>query len=129
MASEQAVDVSSLLMLRELQRPGAPDAVGRIVSRFLEEADERLDVLDRAVAERDAKLLEQAAHAMKGIAGTVGANEVREIAWRLEQLGRSGMTDGSIEGVDELHGAFSRARPTFEALREPADATGGVASA
>jgi len=31
--AEGAVDVSSLLMLRQLQKPGAPDAVGRIVDR------------------------------------------------------------------------------------------------
>src|SRR6266536_4062378 len=31
---QERVAVSSLLMLRELQQPGKPDAVGRIISRF-----------------------------------------------------------------------------------------------
>lgn len=111
-----AVDVSSLLMLRELQRPGAPDVVGRIVGKFLLEAEERMGVLDAAVATRDARQLEQAAHAMKGIAGTVGANEMRALSAELEARARNGSTDGADVLVRDLHLAFARARPTFDAL-------------
>ena len=62
-----AVDVSSLLELRQLQQPGKPDAIARVVTHFLEETGQRLATLHRAIETGDAKLLEQAAHALKGM--------------------------------------------------------------
>ena len=116
-SASEAVDVSSLLMLRQMQRPGAQDAVGRIVDRFLEETPERVATLRTAIENSDAHLLEQAAHAMKGIAGTVGANEMRDVADLLENLGRTGTTDGAHGLVVALEHALTRARPVFEALK------------
>ncbi len=113
----QAVDVSSLMELRQLQQPGKPDAIARIVSHFLEETTQRLVTLHRAVDTGDAKLLEQAAHALKGISGTVGANEMFDLAVRLEEFGRSGRTDGAAEVVTELEAAVAHARPIFDQLR------------
>ena len=112
-----AVDVSSLMQLRQLQQPGKPDAIARIVDRFLEETTQRLATLRRAVETGDANLLEQAAHALKGISGTVGANEMLDLAVRLEEFGRNGRTDCAAEVVTELEGAVARARPIFDRLR------------
>jgi HPt (histidine-containing phosphotransfer) domain-containing protein len=113
----RAVDLSSLLELRQLQQPGKPDAIARIVANFLEETTQRLATLHRAVDTGDAKLLEQAAHALKGISGTVGANEMLDLAVQLEEFGRSGRTDGAAEVVTALDGAVARARPVFDRLR------------
>src|SRR4051794_353811 len=114
------VDVSTLLALREFQRPGKPDVVARIVSRFLEETDERIAALHAAVAAADAVALERAAHALKGIAGTVGANEVMRLAVQLEQIGRDTRTEGAAQLVAELERALDHARPIFDRLCEPA---------
>ena len=114
----QTVDVSSLVALRQLQRPGQPDAVARIVERFLQESTERLAVLRRAAETGDAAALERAAHALKGIAGTVGAKEMLGLAIRLEDLGREGRTAGATGLVTELDAAFDRARPIFDRLRD-----------
>ncbi len=113
----QPVDVSSLLELRQLQQPGKPDAIWRIVSHFLEETVQRLGTLRTAAETGDAQMLERAAHALKGITGTVGANEMLDLAVRLEELGRSGQTDGAAELVTELDVALGRARPIFDQLR------------
>jgi two-component system, sensor histidine kinase and response regulator len=104
-------------MLRQLQRPDGPDRVGQIVARFLTETAERVDTIRDAVRTDDPRLLEQAAHALKGIAGTVGANEVRDLGWELEQLGRTGTTVGAADLVDKLQTAVTAARPVFENLR------------
>jgi HPt (histidine-containing phosphotransfer) domain-containing protein len=112
------IDVSGLLELRRLQPPGRPDAVARIVGRFLEESAERVATMDRAAAADDAPGLERSAHAMKGIAGTVGANEMLELAVRLEQIGREGHTRGAGQLVAELKVAFSRAGPVYKQLTD-----------
>jgi HPt (histidine-containing phosphotransfer) domain-containing protein len=116
---DKAVDVSGLLALREMRRPGTADGVRRIVERFLEESDERLAVMRNAVTMHDATSLERAAHALRGITGTVGANEMQKIAVRIEQIGREGHTSGAGALVEELGHAYGRARPIFEGLRTP----------
>ena len=86
----EPVDVSSLLELREYQQPGRPDGVARIVTSFLHETETRLVSLREASATGDALALERAAHAMRGISGTVGANEMHDLSGRLEELGAKG---------------------------------------
>ena len=115
--TDAAVDVSSLIRLRQLQAPGAPDAVARIAGRFLDETDERLSTLHVAAMQQDAQALERAAHALKGVAGTVGAHEIRDVAHQLERVGREGRTDGAQDLVAALDEAVARARPVYEQLR------------
>jgi HPt (histidine-containing phosphotransfer) domain-containing protein len=117
---QEPVDASSLLALRQLQPPGAPDAVGRIIAHFLEESAKRLAVLRQAADTDDADILQHTAHALKGIAGTVGATEMHQLAVRLEQIGREGSTDGAAGLVTELESAFGGARPIFDRLRDAA---------
>jgi HPt (histidine-containing phosphotransfer) domain-containing protein len=117
---QEPVDVSSLVLLRQLQQPGKPDVVARIIGRFLEETDERVLALRSATESRDSDALEHAAHALKGIAGTVGANEILQLAVSLEQIGRDGRTEGAADLVADLELAVRRARPIFDRLRQPA---------
>lgn len=111
---EQAVDVSTLLELRALQSPGQPDVVARIVSKFFEESEERVRALRQAAAAGDAPAIERAAHALKGIAGTVGAHEVSQLALRLEQGGREGRIQDAPELVNQLDSALGRARVIYD---------------
>jgi HPt (histidine-containing phosphotransfer) domain-containing protein len=117
---QEPVDVSSLVLLRQLQQPGKPDVVARIISRFLEETDERVGTLRSATDTGDSKKLENAAHALVGIAGTVGATEILKLAVSIEQIGRDGRTDGAADLVTDLELAVLRARPIFDRLRQPA---------
>jgi len=114
----EAVDLTSLLALRQMQRPGQPDRVARIVTSFLDESEQRLAALRTAVELGDANALEHAAHALKGIAGTVGANQMHDLAVRLEHIGREGHTAGAADLLIELQSALGSARPIFDRLRD-----------
>jgi HPt (histidine-containing phosphotransfer) domain-containing protein len=115
---QAAVDLTSLLALRQLQRPGRPDGVARIVITFLAESELRLEALRQAIATDDSSALEHAAHALKGIAGTVGANQMHDLAMRLEQLGRDGRTAGAANMLTDLESALASARPIFHRLQD-----------
>jgi HPt (histidine-containing phosphotransfer) domain-containing protein len=115
---QDGVDVSSLQALRQLQRPDRPDGVARIVTTFLAETDVRIEAMRQAVAGDDALGLERAAHALKGISGTVGAHQMHDLAMRLEQIGREGHTAGAADLLSELEAALGRARPIFDRLRD-----------
>jgi HPt (histidine-containing phosphotransfer) domain-containing protein len=116
--TDEAVDVSTLRELRRLQAPGQPDVAVRILTRFFHESDERLATLRAATARGDAPAIERAAHALKGIAGTVGAHEVCNLAQRLEQGGREGRTQDAAGLVNQLDSALERARAIFERALE-----------
>jgi HPt (histidine-containing phosphotransfer) domain-containing protein len=115
---QEPVDVAPLMALRQLQRPGKPDGVGRIITSFLQETDARLESLRRAADLDDAPALQQSAHALRGISGTVGATEMYDLAVRLEQIGRNGHTAGAADLLTELESALGRARPIFDRLRD-----------
>ena len=72
----------------------------------------------------DAPAIERAAHALKGIAGTVGAHEVSNLALRLEQGGREGRIQGAAILVNELDSALGRARAIFERILAESDTAG-----
>jgi HPt (histidine-containing phosphotransfer) domain-containing protein len=55
----EPVDTSSLQELRQMQRPGAPDAVAAIISHFFAESAERLAALRQAAENDDAPALER----------------------------------------------------------------------
>ena len=101
--------------------------VARILGRFFTESEERLQVLRTAAAMNDAPALERAAHALKGIAGTVGAHEVANLAVRLEQGGREGRTQDAAVLVNELDSALGRARAIFERMLADANTSGPAA--
>ncbi len=113
----EPVDVSSLVMLRQMQRPDGPDRVGQIIARFLEESEERVSTIKAAVSDHDPQALEVAAHALKGAAGTVGANELQSIAGELERLAHGGSADEVHSRLVHLDAAWQRAKPLFEDLR------------
>jgi CheY-like chemotaxis protein/HPt (histidine-containing phosphotransfer) domain-containing protein len=69
-----------------------------------------------AIRRRDGEALRQAAHAMKGPIATVGSALGRQVAAELEQMGRSGAFEQSLDAyrrltdhVDQLEKAFAAA--------------------
>jgi HPt (histidine-containing phosphotransfer) domain-containing protein len=61
-----------------------------LVGLFLDDAPPRLTAIHDAVDSRDAKALQQNAHALKGSAGNLAAQVVFETARELEQIARTG---------------------------------------
>jgi len=62
---------------------------------FCEEGPRLLLVIQEAIAQKDSKTLERAAHTLKGCAANFAARYVPETALRLEELGRNGEFAGS----------------------------------
>ena len=50
--------------------------------------------------------------------GTVGANQMHDLAVRLEHIGRDGHTAGAADMLTELESALGSARPIFDRLRD-----------
>lgn len=73
-----------------------------ILQIFRDERERRMAAVRQAMEARDAAAIGVAAHAINGAAGNIGAERVRRVAARLQNLGRSGSLDGADEAWAEL---------------------------
>jgi len=86
-----------------------------VVATFVEETEQRLDAIERAVEAGDAQQAGGEAHALKGSAATFGARALRDSAFAVEQAGRAGDGDAIRAELDRLR---SRSAAAIAALRE-----------
>lgn len=93
-----AIDAAVLAELREYQKPGEADFVTELIGIFNNDLVHRVGQMKAALQAADARQLNQAAHALKGASGELGASLLREICARLELS----TAQGSLEAVAPL---------------------------
>jgi CheY-like chemotaxis protein len=81
---------------------GDTELFGELVELFMTESVELLDQVRKAIAQRDAKGLERAAHSMKGSAAAFCGESARVVAQTLEGLGERSEFDQAEAVADEL---------------------------
>ena len=87
---------------------------GAIVSSFLADCPSQLSVLDRKVAAADSPGVRSQAHALKGGAATVAAEELSALAAALEQAGTAGEWERCAELLPRAVVEFYRFRSALE---------------
>lgn len=107
MADTSIFDLSFILTSVADDRELATEVIGV----FLMDIPVQLEALDRAIAGGDAPTAQRAAHSIKGAAATVGAEQLRAIAYEGEILGRDGK-------LDELKALAGEIRAKFNATEE-----------
>jgi histidine phosphotransfer protein HptB len=105
------VDETSLLMLREVQEPGAPDIVEETIAIFLADAEQRLALLREAVAAPDALEVRRLAHTVRGACLVLGVGRLAKACETLETM-------GADDRMAEAPAALARVAEEFLAARE-----------
>jgi two-component system, sensor histidine kinase and response regulator len=86
-----------------LQRLGNDEELLRdIVQIYLEDVPVMIDKIHAAVSGADAKALQRAAHSLKGLASTLSAHEVVDVACRLEHMGATRTLSDAAKTVTEV---------------------------
>ncbi|MDP9486934.1 MAG: response regulator, partial [Actinomycetota bacterium] len=96
--------------LREL---GGDELFGELAGLFLEDAPPRLEALREAIGSGDASSVGQAAHALKGSSGNMGATRMASICAELEEAGGSRDLTRAPGLLDRLEAEFGRVRPAL----------------
>ncbi len=112
--TEEVLDQSVLSSLRELQEEGEPDILEEVGGLFLKHAPDKLSAIEKAVADRDAKGLQTAAHSLKSSSAYVGAMKLSAMSKDLEMMGRTGSLEGSLEKSKSLKAEFLRVKTALE---------------
>jgi CheY-like chemotaxis protein len=115
-APEEAVDASTLALLRDLQREGQPDLLAELIAIYLRDTPPRLAALYEAVARADAEAVGREAHGLKGSNGQIGAVQVARLCAELEEQARAADLTGASETLRRLDAAFGRVRARLRAL-------------
>ena len=99
--SAQSIDLA-----KALERMGGDQQLfADVVRVFLEDCPERLAAIKTAVDQRNADAIRRSAHALKGAASNLAANDVFEAANTLERLGAEARLDAAEAAWRRLSGA------------------------
>ncbi len=111
-SESEALDEAALLILVGGDKKLAAELAGL----FLSEIEPRMNEISAAVTDRDAVRLRSGAHALRGSAATMQADNVSAAAGELETMGRSGLLDGVQRALENLNVAMAILRPRLVAL-------------
>ncbi len=89
-APPEIVDKDYLDSLRKVGQAAGQDLLGELIGLFLEDATEHLAAIHEGLGRGDTKMLEEAAHSLKGTAGTIGATRLRSLCAAIEDQARDG---------------------------------------
>jgi two-component system, sensor histidine kinase and response regulator len=91
-----------------------PGLVAELTALFAAETPALIEALASGIVAADRGRVQDAAHTLKGSAGTIGAARLAELAKRILDLARGGTLDGTAELAEELEPAFAS---TLDAMR------------
>jgi HPt (histidine-containing phosphotransfer) domain-containing protein len=97
---------------------GDDEMARRVVAKFLGDMPRQLAALSQAISSADGSAVRMAAHSIKGAAANVGGIEVRDAAWKLEQLGKAGDLGPAASVLGDLSASLERVRPLMERFSE-----------
>ncbi len=97
---------------------GDRELMVEVAGLFAEDCPRLLSDIRDAIARRDAETLERAAHTLKGLMSTFGADAAREAARRLETMGRNDNLAQAEEAWAALEQHTERVLPQVTALAE-----------
>ncbi len=107
-----ALDEAALLNLVG----GDQKLAGELAALFLNDIEPRMKEITAAVTELAPARLRAGAHALRGSAATMMANDVSAAAGALETMGHSGLLEGVQRALEELKMAMAMLRPRLVAL-------------
>jgi two-component system, sensor histidine kinase and response regulator len=114
------VDRSVLDAIRELQREGTPDLVGKLINLYLADASDTLKALRSALSTKNTQGTFRLAHKLKSSSANVGALQLSALFKNLEALGRQNEVEGADAIFADIEKEWDAVRRTLEAQVQPA---------
>jgi len=115
-ARDTPLCAATVKYLRELEGPDTPEFMSELLEAYLRDLPARLEAIRSAVLARDAKALQQAAHALKGSSANIGAQRLQKLCLMLEMTGRAESVDGAAELLGGLENEIASSTAALEAL-------------
>ena len=114
MVRHAPLDPAAFDKIRALSPVGADDLVRQVVEAYLKAAQREWARFEQGLADGDAALLANAAHALKSSSFNVGANVFASLCKEVEQLGREGRMRRLVARVDALRAEWQRVEAALQ---------------
>ena len=108
--SEEPVSVFDTTALLE-RLDGDETLCEQVISLFLEDLPGRMDALEDAIGQSDRAQIRSQAHAIKGVAGTVGATAIQEMAQQIEE-------SAELDTLDQVEVLVKIVRKEYKRLKK-----------
>jgi HPt (histidine-containing phosphotransfer) domain-containing protein len=96
--TQTAMDTSILAEVKEIMG----DDFNEVVKLVIDSLPEQLNILESAIENNNAELLNKVSHKMKGSSGSIGALGLADKLHTIELIGREGSTDITEQALGEL---------------------------
>jgi signal transduction histidine kinase/DNA-binding response OmpR family regulator/pSer/pThr/pTyr-binding forkhead associated (FHA) protein len=100
--------------LRSLAGAKAKTFLTGIIEQYFEDSPQKLQAIQQAIDNQDATALRQAAHALRSGSANLGAIAVADLCRQLEDLARSGRTQGSSTTMELLAQTYPQVKLALE---------------
>ena len=104
------IDTAALSSIRELQKPGAPDLLGKIVGLFLADAPRLMQAMREALAGSQDAELKRNAHTLKASSANLGASELAALCQMVEHEGLDRSPAIAVTQLAQIEREFDRVR-------------------
>ncbi len=104
--------------LRELEAPGSPGFLGRLIDVFLLESGVQMARLRAALENQDAPRFERAAHLLKGSSGHLGAERMSGLCKQLQSVARTADWGRATELLPDLEEEYRDVRFELSDVRK-----------
>ena len=108
------LDYQVLNSLRSLAGAKAKTFLAKIISQYLEDIPQKLQEIQQAINNNDAQAFRQAAHSLRSSSANLGAITIAELCKQLENLARSGTTQGASATMEQLAQEYPQVKLALE---------------
>ncbi|MCP2726868.1 PAS domain S-box protein [Limnofasciculus baicalensis] len=115
LSEKPAIDIRVLEGFKEIAGDDFDELLVELIDSYLEDAPPRMEDITNAIAEKNAKVLQHSAHALKSCSLTVGANLLAQICGELETIARQGTTAGTSTILLQLNAEYERVEAALQA--------------
>ena len=112
------LDPSILQALRDMAGSRAPEIIAEIVDSFLEDTPHQFAQLQEAIDTDDVQKLRLSAHALRSASANLGAMGFSDLCKSLENLARSGTTQGASHYLNSLTTEYHRVEIALQKERD-----------
>lgn len=109
-----SVDRNTWKSITQLQRPGEPDALAKILSLFVADSRTLVTTLRQGMADGNTQVVNQAAHSLRSRSATLGAVSLSKLCRQFEELSRQGRLTEAESLLVPLADAFDHASRIFQ---------------
>lgn len=111
---KMVINTSALESIRELQQPGKPDILSKLIGIYLNSAPPIFSDICKSLAANDSQSLRLAAHTLKSSSLNLGAAKLASSCLELEKMACSGQLQNAPDIVHRLDDEFNQVQQSLQ---------------